>query len=472
MLAISIDLLTGRYHATPWGRAASEGAVEWPPSPWRLGRALVSAWHRDDPAERPDEGVLDALLGRLAAPPRFSLPRGAVGHSRHYMPLGSGKPRPGGIPTSSPVLDAFVRVAAEPLVIHWDGVDLTHDELATLERLIARIGYLGRAESTSELRIVDRAGPGDADVIAMPLDDARPDGVGDIVPVLCLRPDATAEALSQPTAERRRQGHEAAPGGRFVTYLRTRRALEPRRRRPPPRPHRRPSVLRFALEGAALPPITDAMPVAELFRRRALARVPDSDAESVRLLRGADESGRPLEGHAHCHYLASDEDGDGRIDHLTAWCPAGFPPGAVEALDVEELTSWALDHPLRTVLVATDPSRVPTRGPLATARRWRSHTPFVLVRHPKRRAGRIQDGPLDQVRLELSRRGLPPASVQPLRDDGRRHWGAFTRHRQGRERRAAAPRVAGALIEFDEDVRGPLCLGGYSHFGMGLFLPA
>jgi CRISPR-associated protein Csb2 len=31
----------GRYHATPWGHHVNEGQVEWPPSPWRLLRALM-----------------------------------------------------------------------------------------------------------------------------------------------------------------------------------------------------------------------------------------------------------------------------------------------------------------------------------------------------------------------------------------------------------------------------------------------
>jgi len=471
VLAISVEFLAGRYHATPWGKAASEGDVEWPPSPWRLGRALVSAWHRDDPAERPDEETVDRLLSRLAVPPHFSLPRGAVGHSRHYMPLGSGPPQPGGVPTSSPVLDAFVRMTDEPLVLRWDGLELAPDERTALDRLIAGIGYLGRAESASELRVAIPSMIDEAGVVAIPLDRAEPGTTGEVVQVLCLRPDATAATLSESTASRRRGGFEAPPGGRFVPYLRSQRALDPRRRRPPSRPAERPRVLRFALEGAALPPVTDAMPVAELFRRRALARVDDADVESVRLLRGSDEAGQPLAGHVHCHYLASDEDGDGRLDHLTAWCPAGLTSTAVEALDVEALTSWSLDHPLRTVLLAIDPPPNAVRGPLVTARRWSSHTPFVLVRHPKRRAGRLRDGPLDQVRLELSRRGLPSARVKPLRDDGRRHWGAFVRHRRGQEDRAAAPPVTGAVIEFDEPVRGPICLGRYCHFGMGLFLP-
>ncbi|HFQ89125.1 MAG TPA: type I-U CRISPR-associated protein Cas5/Cas6, partial [Desulfobulbus sp.] len=46
MLAIGFRFIAGRYHATPWGRHVNEAAVEWPPSPWRIVRALAATWHR------------------------------------------------------------------------------------------------------------------------------------------------------------------------------------------------------------------------------------------------------------------------------------------------------------------------------------------------------------------------------------------------------------------------------------------
>ena len=54
MLAIRFLFPAGRYHATPWGRHVNEADVEWPPSPWRLLRALIATWHRKlDPNRYP-----------------------------------------------------------------------------------------------------------------------------------------------------------------------------------------------------------------------------------------------------------------------------------------------------------------------------------------------------------------------------------------------------------------------------------
>jgi len=62
-VTISIRFLTGRAHLHPWQTHHSEGRVEWPPSPWRLLRALVAvagrgltslAYPDDVPQPNPD----------------------------------------------------------------------------------------------------------------------------------------------------------------------------------------------------------------------------------------------------------------------------------------------------------------------------------------------------------------------------------------------------------------------------------
>src|SRR5437588_8022303 len=90
-VTLKLTFPAGRYHATPWGRHVNEGVPEWPPSPWRLLRALVAVWKRTCPevAEESVRRVLEALV----SPPRFRLPAFRVAHTRHYMPLGSKSPR-------------------------------------------------------------------------------------------------------------------------------------------------------------------------------------------------------------------------------------------------------------------------------------------------------------------------------------------------------------------------------------------
>jgi len=84
MTVIELTFPAGRFHATPWGRHVNEGAVEWPPSPWRLLRALIATWKRKAPDL--NEETIKEILSALCDPPHFALPPATFSHTRHYMP--------------------------------------------------------------------------------------------------------------------------------------------------------------------------------------------------------------------------------------------------------------------------------------------------------------------------------------------------------------------------------------------------
>src|SRR5437764_6280319 len=84
-VTLKLTFLAGRYHATPWGRHVNEASPEWPPSPWRLLRALVATWKRKLDREFTVTDV-EPVLRSVAAPPQFALPPASLGHSRHFMP--------------------------------------------------------------------------------------------------------------------------------------------------------------------------------------------------------------------------------------------------------------------------------------------------------------------------------------------------------------------------------------------------
>src|SRR5947209_4804744 len=86
----------GRFHATRWNQSPFEDPYgEWPPSPWRLLRALAARWFQYiREADEQDEGVRNGLLNKLARElPSFVLPEmtwpGVA--IRQYHPLNLGK---------------------------------------------------------------------------------------------------------------------------------------------------------------------------------------------------------------------------------------------------------------------------------------------------------------------------------------------------------------------------------------------
>ena len=254
MLVLEIELLAGRYHATPWGRAANEGQPEWPPAPWRLGRALASAWWRLDPTQRPAEATVDALLARLAPPPRFLVPRATLAHTRHYMPTGALKD---GMNQTTLVLDAFARVAPGRLAVIWDGIELADDERDALDRLCDVIGYIGRAESPCVIRRVAAASLEVEGRFAVGLYDT--DGAAEPVGLLCLTEAPHLAALSESTGQRRKRRITTPADGRRLTYGLPPGATDAPRVRHEPNRHAATTALRFVLDGPALPPITEAL---------------------------------------------------------------------------------------------------------------------------------------------------------------------------------------------------------------------
>lgn len=271
----------------------------------------------------------------------------------------------------------------------------------------------------------------------------------------------------------------------------------------------RETVARFALRGATLPAVTDTLPLAELARRALMGlagrHAPAGDGAPGRsaTLAGKDEGGTPLHGHGHAFYLPADEDGDGRLDHLTVVASAGFGPAerrAVESLRVlQGRGPGGGGSAIEVALLGLGaPGQWPA-GPVAAARRWASATPFLATRYPKRNGARrdpphlLTDPPAfaEAVLREELARWLPlwdgvadiaPAEVviEPLVDDagvfrigaGRWRPGQFVRAR-AKPGDDGGRRIAGAFrLTFPRPVPGPIVLGHSAHFGMGLFLPA
>src|SRR5205823_2346433 len=96
------------------------------------------------------------------------------------------------------------------------------------------------------------------------------------------------------------------------------------------------SLARFALNGAVLPLVTETVPLAEHTRRvllatcKHLARRADASLSDPDIwplapaFWGKNPLAQPQTSHQHAFYLPTDEDGDGRLDHLTIFAPMGF----------------------------------------------------------------------------------------------------------------------------------------------------
>lgn len=523
----------GRYHATPWGNHVNEGLVEWPPSPWRIVRALLATgysklgWIVAPPAARE---LVDALAGAL---PTYRLPRGVGSHTRHFMPTDSKNPE-----DRTKVFDAFAHLGAgAELTVRWPAA-LSESARTLLGELVPRLSYLGRAESVVEARLLDDGGSEDVagpDEAAFEI--ASPDGVNrpGVEPITLLAPTTAAEyaswrvaagaapleavpadepgparkaskpsksgkpaagkatkarpdpypadlfaALAADTAFLQEHGWTQPPGSRRVLYYRAPLATSPRR--VPARAGRLPfaDTALFALASdtrgrEVLPRMLRALPQLELLHRGLLSKVGDAYCAE---LSGRDERGAPLEGHRHAALVPLDLDADGQLDHVLVHAPMGFGAEAQRALRALRATyTKGQDSALFVTLVglgAREGFRSVGQAPvqeLGEAIAWESRTPFVPPRHLKTARHTLED----QVQAELASRGFPRAArIEPFERDELvvRGFHHFVRERRHPSRPPPAPRFFGLRLLLERPARGPLSLGYASHFGLGLFVPS
>ena len=494
----------GRYHATPWGNHVNEGLIEWPPSPWRIVRALIATgfsklgWHEPPPVARE---LVDALASAL---PEYRLPPAIATHARHFMPINSKRPE-----DKAKVFDAFAYVGrSADLAVVWP-VELSVGAASLLGNLVPKLSYLGRAESVVVARLVGDAelpegilasstevnrpgvepiallAPMTAAAYAAWLAEAAPPDQmkggtqrGKTAKAAPFPPDSFAAVLVD-TAFLQQHGWTQPPGSTRVHYYRSPLATSPRRIVSRARTVVLADTALLALasdtrRGEVLPLLTRALPQAELLHMGLVSHLGESICPE---LTGRDRGGVRLEGHRHATLVPLDIDGNGHLDHFLVHAPMGFGADAQRALRAIRKTYAKGPKHLFVTLAGIgtrdDFSRLGHSpvAELAESRVWASRTPFVPPRHIKVKRHTLED----QVQAELAARSLPPANrIEVLGRDESVALGfhRFVRTRRDGKRQPPAPRFFALRIELEQPARGPISLGYASHFGLGLFVPA
>ena len=507
-ISLTIRFINGQYHATPWGSHVNEGLVEWPPSPWRILRALLAVgfskqnWG-NSVQELPEAG--QKLLIKLASClPAYQLPKGAVAHTRHYMPTND-KP--------TKVLDAFIRISEsetaekQTLKIYWN-IDLDEDEFSCFKSLAKSMSYLGRRETWIEAMAQkdvpepdetwctpvlndEFARPGweqtslyvaipdttyqtwRAQQAAQPRKSKAPQLPQDIIECLCLN-----------TSEWRDAGWSQPPGSRKVFYWRPGDALEPAAQQTTFRkPHYSPtecillSLMSDTVNGTARPMIYHCLPQLEFVHEAAIKKLcKNHQAElSCPSLTGKDDARMPLKGaHRHAHYYPLDLDEDKRIDHILVYSPIGLDHNAQTAL-MSVSRTYSSDYPSLIVSCvgcgAIELMRRQIRDRknrpsllLACSREWESYTPFIAPRYIHKTGKHSIE---DQIIRECESRGL--AKPQKIEIRERTEFLKFIVKRQKGKTQPPSSVPFCIHLTFAEPVQGPISLGYASHYGLGIF---
>ena len=380
---LRITLLSGRYGATPWGRSEYEGQVEYPPSPWRLLRAILHGGFALSAVPDQLPAGLEQLVALLSQqPPSYHLPFGEYGQIRGFRPAygcealpplytkGPTKYTPNDKPKPRSFIDAYIQLGArEAIHVSWS-VDLTAEQERLLTACLAGLSYLGRADYPAIWQVVPNT----------PQPNCIPDPEGTLSVMCCSHSDSSESlnGLLMNPQQARKAGRAAPPGQQWVSYRYT--------------PQRAPVLVGaarslqvnralFAFLSPFPLPASAGMAWTDRLHRALLQKAPASSLFSG--LAG----GQPLGEDQRAWYRW--EENDGHLTSLEVLSPLPFSDTEIEALQsLRRLYGrGGIQVPLRVMRL--------DQLPLGAERELRTATPMLLYTTP--RPGKLQRYPAAQA---------------------------------------------------------------------------
>ncbi|UED86310.1 type I-G CRISPR-associated protein Csb2 [Streptomyces profundus] len=478
MITLAFPFPNRRYHATPWGRYLNEGAVELPPSPWRILRTLYAAWKTRHPEL--DTDTIHPLLHQLAAPPVYHLPPYQLAHTRHYHPDTHHR---ADNHSTDKAIDAFALLGADAtLYLTWHTAAPTPAQHKALNLLCHAIPYLGRSESITEARLHDGPPPTDTHTpseLQLWNDNSETSPATETIQLLAPAGPLDLTALTQRPIDIRAGKHRYPPNTRLLPYTLP---------LPDPTPHRhsratartRPDItaVRLTLADRARPPLTQALTLTDALRAACIKQLTTTHPDRLQrasVLAGKNADQTPMQGHRHTHFLPHTTNGH-HIDEIILWAPAGLTDEELHAIHETARTRTIGvphdipgPHNLHLRVTAYGPAKDVLPAHWTTpATRWTTITPFIPPRHRKKNQ-ELHTYLTAEITRELGHRNLPTPTDITITPGP---WSRHTRHRRSKKETLASARPAyGLQLTFPHDIPGPLTLGRHSHFGLGTFNP-
>jgi CRISPR-associated protein Csb2 len=500
LIVLRQEFPLGRFHATPWRvNPFDDPHGEWPPSPWRLVRAVTARWYQwaRETETEPDTAELERLQAALCKSTySFHLPTGARKGSplRQYHPTEFGwrpaeKKKAGTRSYGTSLVQDNYWCVAPDAPVWWfiEGDSWTPELVTGFDQCLSRVTYFGRAEALTRIRRADRH-----DVV--PECNCRPveERTFGAVPVLTPLDSAVRSDIERTTSDTKVK-RTAPPGARFMYAVRPPRSVVREHRRIPS--HRSNChLMQFALGWSVAPDPRAIVRLTSRFRGAVLSellrlktgnpsatwmRVRRDVREAIEDMVGKDTNNVPLKGHRHTEFLVWCE--DGQPTRLVVWRGArAFDEHEQEAilLAAARDVSWAAarsdayEWKVRLIPLDRDVPAPPGFDSQASVS-WESVTPYVPLRyHLRKSKEREGESIAEQIQRELQRRGIAERVEVEL--DGPPTWVAVHVPRREADKRAfiGDRRGCSVRLRFPVPITGPIRLGHSSSFGLGLFRPS
>ncbi|MEM3341521.1 MAG: type I-U CRISPR-associated protein Csb2 [Thermoplasmata archaeon] len=494
--------LQGRFHATRWNQSPFEDIYgEWPPSPYRLLRALACRWFQYlRETGNSNEKLRDSLLSKLTSSiPKYALPISTWKGKpiKHYQPAELKFKKKKDVPeVKTPertLVEDHYRVICEsdPIYWYWDKITLEDKEIELLDALLKRILYFGRAESLCVIKRVEKL-PDDV-AINCELKEKR-EGPFTYSPVLIPLPGQfdintlfipTCEMINRAIPEKTSWYYAVLPPASSITPSHE-----------PEIEYNETNLIQFAVGGNVYPTMQNWVKITERFRARVIkklcvaikgdesATIHTLNAEEknkLKYISGKDEKGQPVHGHEHPYFILI-PDKDGNPTRFVVWRRTPFTKEETKCILKASLTPrpWETNTSRWFLKFVPLPSKTPPPDAFKEGRIWESAVPFVIPanRHRFRKNGHERSGETPEKNLKrllsMDNKTMLLTKMELIKKSESILW--LNIHRPTSSRRTIGKtRIARPgywfRLEFERPIEGPLILGESCHFGLGLFVP-
>ena len=474
--AIGIRLLSECYAACPWDTAHVEGIVEFPPSSWRIYRAIFAGFFLAfDAGRKVNREDIEEIISILATTlPDYYLPQSTYVQTRTNRKDLTDDTRL--YKSGKKLVSGELRFHPNDctIYIHWN-VELNKQQIALLDTCLNFCAYLGRRESDAVWQIEDGE---------LPQINCHPDTRGNIKTLVPGDDFEPKHLLKSPREIFDIQRKQHIPGAKWTSYISTtsKQILECNI------PIRKFNYIKVAL--VADFPLRDR---STLYFSEKLHDALVSKCSSTNFT-GCDEFGNYLRSNNHVYLVPVIE--KRQIIAFEFYCANGFTLEEERAfITLRKLYSKSGEITLRLVAMGkwsdySSPSKV-----------WQSSTPMFLPRYPATSRGKPKmlqqsnyqkDCPEHQALKLLLH--LPQFELNKNKDiqykptgfgleqwiDGelfcRSQATLFTKHWQWKSDRVNGKKTVNQgywlKLSFARPQFAPIAIGHAAHFGLGVFTPA
>ncbi|MEM4058643.1 MAG: type I-U CRISPR-associated protein Csb2 [Thermoplasmata archaeon] len=493
MIIIKIVFQNGLFHANPWGRNVNEAVTEWPPSPYRLVRALIDVWKRKLP-DYPQDKIEEVLQLLSKSLPVYFLPPARESYIKTYMSenIKNIEDRY----KKELIYDEFIIInPKDNILMAWENITISQDQEKLLSKLLSFLNYFGRSESWVSATLYE----GETENIRWNCypaeynnkynDDQEMQNIQIATPISREEYDKKSldirekgknikidwlNSLMLNTNEIINKKLSIPPALQYKVYKRRNDCFNQEKTTNLSHINNNINSVLFALDSKILPLVTETISLSEKVHVKLMGihkKLIDESLSVSSKFSGRNPDGTFMLGHKHIYILPLDKNEDGRIDHVLIKCIEPFDNSELLAIDNLKSIWQSGGRPdIQFVPIQWGVLEDITICEKVTV--FKSVTPFVPTRHYRKGRGDYDLWLENEIRHEAKNHNLPePVEIKRLDKAMKKglsfYWLEFKRNRK----RDIARNGYGFELKFSEPVIGPFSIGYGAHFGLGLFMP-